>query len=94
MNKFVAGAFALCIGVASVAANAQGGGKQFDPHTQGARAGEKFDPHTQGARSGDKFDPYSQGANKSTRADLNAAPEQKKAGDKKAKKAKPAQPAN
>ncbi len=94
MSKFVAGAFALCIAAASVAAHAQGSGKQFDPHSQGARAGEKFDPHMQGARSGDKFDPYSQGANKSTRADLNAAPAQKKDGQKKAKNAKPAQPAN
>lgn len=77
MNKFVATAIALCLGAASLAVQAQTGGKQqFDPYSQGAKSGEKFDPYSQGAKAGDKFDPYSQGANKSTRTDLTdpAAP--------------------
>ncbi|WP_432260750.1 amino acid ABC transporter permease [Cupriavidus sp. TMH.W2] len=74
MNKFVATAIALCLGAASLAVQAQTGGKkQFDPYTQGAKSGEKFDPYTQGAKSGDKFDPYTQGANKSTRSELTDA---------------------
>ncbi|CAM2973990.1 hypothetical protein [Cupriavidus taiwanensis] len=74
MNKFVATAIALCLGAASLAVQAQTGGKkQFDPYSQGAKSGEKFDPYSQGAKSGDKFDPYSQGANKSTRTDLTDA---------------------
>jgi hypothetical protein len=74
MNKFVATAIALCLGAASLAVQAQTGGKQqFDPYSQGAKSGEKFDPYTQGAKAGDKFDPYSQGANKSTRTDLTDA---------------------
>lgn len=61
MNKFVATAIALCLGAASLAVQAQTGGKQ------------QFDPYSQGAKAGDKFDPYSQGANKSTRTDLTDA---------------------
>ncbi len=74
MNKFVATAIALCLGAASLAVQAQTGGKkQFDPYSQGAKSGEKFDPYSQGAKAGDKFDPYSQGANKSTRSELTDA---------------------
>ncbi|SCU74874.1 conserved exported hypothetical protein [Cupriavidus necator] len=61
MNKFVATAIALCLGAASLAVQAQTGGKK------------QFDPYSQGAKSGEKFDPYSQGANKSTRSDLTDA---------------------
>ncbi|AQV98070.1 amino acid ABC transporter permease [Cupriavidus necator] len=91
MNKFVATAIALCLGAASLAVQAQTGGKkQFDPYTQGAKSGEKFDPYTQGAKSGDKFDPYTQGANKSTRSELTdaSAPAAEKKPTKKSSKKK------
>ena len=61
MNKFVATAIALCLGAASLAVQAQTGGKK------------QFDPYSQGAKSGEKFDPYTQGANKSTRSELTDA---------------------
>jgi hypothetical protein len=78
MNKFVATAIAVCIGAASVAAQAQSTGKK------------QFDPYSQGAKSGDKFDPYSQGANKSTRTDLTdaSAPEAEKPAKKSKSKSK------
>ncbi len=90
MNKFVATAIALALGTAAVAAQAQTGGKKFDPYTQGAKSGQKFDPYSEGAKTGDKFDPYSQGANKSTRSDLTdaSAPEAKKPTKSKTKKSK------
>ncbi|MDR3385389.1 amino acid ABC transporter permease [Cupriavidus basilensis] len=99
MKKIVATAFALCLGAASIAAQAQGNGK-VDPYTQGAKAGKadpytdgakagKPDPYTDGAKAGDKFDPYTQGANKSSRANLTDS-KAKKSHKKQTKKAVPA----
>ncbi|KJK24371.1 amino acid ABC transporter permease [Burkholderiaceae bacterium 16] len=78
MNKFAATAIALCLGAASLAAQAQTAGK-VDPYTQGAKAG-KPDPYTDGAKAG-KFDPYTEGAKKNTAESLT---------DASAPKAKPA----
>ena len=64
MKKIVATAFALCLGAASIAAQAQGTGK-VDPYTDGAKLG-KVDPYTDGAR---KVDPFTDGAKVGDRRD-------------------------